>query len=389
MNVARSSGPEKRAVRILHVLGGMDRGGVETWLMHVLRHIDRQRFQMDFAVNIERRCAYDDEIEALGSKIYPCPTPSNPLRYAHNFLKILREHGPYDVVHSHVHHYSGFVLFLAKRASVPVRIAHSHSDTSSLDDRSSSVRRLYLGSSRRWIARYASTKLAASQEAASSLFGTSWAASAGTSLLYCGIDLTPFDVPVDRITLRRELGLGPDDFVIGHVGRFCAVKNHEFLLRIQSEVCKLETKAKLFLVGKGPLEKKIRDIARSLGLQDSVRFAGVRDDIPRLMLGAMDVFVLPSLHEGLPLVAIEAQAAGLPTFLSETVSREADFSIGLVRFISPDSSPRDWALAILGQRKKRSDYPGAEAVALLKKSHFAIERSVANLCGVYAPALGR
>ncbi len=96
---------ENAPVRILHVLGGKDRGGVETWLMHVLRHVDRSRFQMDFAVNVQRRCAYDDEIEALGSKIYPCPTPSNPLQYARNFRKILREHGPYDVVHSDVYHY--------------------------------------------------------------------------------------------------------------------------------------------------------------------------------------------------------------------------------------------------------------------------------------------
>src|SRR5919205_254530 len=88
----------KAPVRILHVLGGMDCGGAETWLMHVLRHIDRQQFRMDFLVHTDRRCFYDKEIESLGSRIHFCPTPSNPLRYRRNFLRILRENGPYHVV---------------------------------------------------------------------------------------------------------------------------------------------------------------------------------------------------------------------------------------------------------------------------------------------------
>ena len=102
-------------VRVLHVLGGMNRGGVETWLMHVLRHIDRNRFRMDFLVHTVNPCAYDDEIHSLGSEIIPCLHPSRPWTYVRNFKRILREHGPYDVVHSHVHHFSGHILRLARR----------------------------------------------------------------------------------------------------------------------------------------------------------------------------------------------------------------------------------------------------------------------------------
>src|SRR6266852_3082574 len=142
--------------RILHVLGAMNRAGAETWLMHVLRNIDRDRFRMDFMVHTERRGDYDDEIELLGSRVLVCAPPSNPVAYARAFLRILREHGPYDAVHSHVHHFSGLVLRLARSAGVRTRIAHSHSDTTKLDAQSSLSRRLYLWSGRRWIRRHAS-----------------------------------------------------------------------------------------------------------------------------------------------------------------------------------------------------------------------------------------
>src|SRR5208337_3468794 len=135
-----SNGP----IRILQVVGGMERAGVETWLMHVLRQIDRDRFRMDFLVHTDHPCAYDEEIHSLGSKIIPCLRPSRPWTYARNFTRILREHGPYDVVHSHVHHFSGYVVRLAHRAGIPLRISHSHNDTTNLEARSGMIRHAYL-----------------------------------------------------------------------------------------------------------------------------------------------------------------------------------------------------------------------------------------------------
>ena len=113
------------AIRILHVVGGMNRGGIETWLMHILRHIDRDRFQMDFLVHTTSSCAYDQEILSLGSQIIPCCQPSQPWLYALNFRRILREYGPYDIVHSYVHHFSGYVLLLAKLALQPLHLVSS------------------------------------------------------------------------------------------------------------------------------------------------------------------------------------------------------------------------------------------------------------------------
>ena len=130
-------------MRILHVLGKLDYGGVETWLVQVLRHIDRQKYQMDFLVHTTDPGMYDEEVRALGARIIPCLGPSNPLQYALNFRRVLGEYGPYDVVHSHVHHYSGYVLMLAAMVGVTVRIAHSHNDTRSAESAKSVGRRAY------------------------------------------------------------------------------------------------------------------------------------------------------------------------------------------------------------------------------------------------------
>jgi glycosyltransferase involved in cell wall biosynthesis len=380
-----------RPIRILHVLGGMDRGGVETWLMHVLRNIDRQQFQMDFLVHTDRRCAYDDEIESLGSNLHFCPNPSNPLQYRQNFIRILREQGPYDIVHSHVHSFSGYVLRLAKSAGVPVRIAHSHSDTSCVDKSGLLHRRLYLKFVRRWVQRYASRKVAVSRQAAVSLYGQAWASDADVSVLYCGIDLEPFSRIPDRAQVRRELGYNPDEFTIGHVARFDPVKNHEFLLHLHAQIVRDIPAARLLLIGQGPLEAQTRGLASRLGIADRVTFAGARGDVARIMLGAMDVFVMPSLYEGLSLAAIEAQAAGVPTVLSDTFPPEVDIGSGLVRFLSLREGSRAWAQKAL-QHASHVRVNRAEALAHITQSVFNIKFSVNGLQKLYrsaeSPAMG-
>lgn len=157
-------------IKVLHVLGGLDRGGVETWLMHVLRHIDRDRFQFDFLVSTTRECAYDREAKALGSLIIPNPDPHNPLLYALNFVRNYRKYGPYDIVHSHVHHFSGFVLLLSRILGVPIRIAHSHNDTRVAESNNNISRKFYLHLMKMLINTCATHGLAASSLAAEDLF---------------------------------------------------------------------------------------------------------------------------------------------------------------------------------------------------------------------------
>ena len=370
-----------KPIRILHVVGGMNRGGIETWLMHILRNIDRDRFQMDFLVNTPEPCSYDDEIRALGSKIISCLNPTNPLVYSAEFKQILRDKGPYDIIHSHVHHYSGLTLFLAKQAGVPVRIAHSHNDTSSAEAQAGWKRRIYLTLMEKSIARYATLGLAASNEAAVDLFGSTWKNDSRWQILYYGLDLTPFQKQPDK-TLRAEFDIPADAFVIGHVGRFEAQKNHQFIIEIAAEVVKQEPNMRLFLVGVGPLREEVEQNAARLGLSDKVIFAGVRADVPQLMLSVMDVFLFPSLFEGLGLVFIEAQAAGLVSVLSNVVPQAADVVPPLVERLPLSDSASTWAEMILAQ-KREAAISQSKALSLVMDSQFNLDVCLEQLKKIY------
>ncbi|MGF1936149.1 MAG: glycosyltransferase family 1 protein [Nostoc sp. ChiQUE02] len=371
---------DQHSIRVLHVVAGMNRGGIETWLMYILRHIDRDRFQMDFLVNTAQPSAYDEEIRTLGSKVIPCPHPSQPWLYTLNFKRILREYGPYDIVHSHVHHFSGYILRLAQQTGVPIRIAHSHVDSFLLEAKAGWSRRLYLSLMERWIALYATEGLACSRKAGEALFGLSdppW------RVLDCGADLKPFQAVVDPVTVRAEFGIPKDALVIGHVGRFEQPKNHQFLVDIFAEVAKREPKMYLLLVGNGSLRPDIERKIMQMGLTDRVILAGVRPDVPRLMLGAMDIFLFPSLYEGLGLVLIEAQTAGLPCVFSDVVPEEADVVKPLVRRMSLSEPASAWAEAILAASKTGSGMSQRKAFEIIEQSSFNIHNNVETLEKIY------
>ncbi|BAY90307.1 MULTISPECIES: glycosyltransferase [unclassified Tolypothrix] len=375
-------------IRILHVIGGMVRGGIETWLMHILRHLDRDRFQMDFLVHTTDPCAYDDEIRRLGSQIIPCPLQRwRPWDYAANFRQILREFGPYDIVHSHLHHFSGYTLRLARLSGVPIRIAHSHNDISAEHAKSGLYRRWYCSVMKSWIADNATLGLGCSRKAVADLFGSQWQADPRWQLLYYGIDLEPFQNLVDPVAVRAEFNIPADAFVIGHVGRFHPQKNHQFLIEIAAQIAQREPKMYLLLLGEGYLQSEIFDRVLQMGLGDRVIFAGSRSDIPRLMRGAMDVFLLPSLHEGLALVLIEAQATGLPCIFANIVPDEADVIKPLIRRLSLSQPASMWAEAILEQRNAVSKITHNSAWQLVKQSQFNIETSVQNLQRMYQTQL--
>ncbi len=370
-----------KPIRILHVVGGMNRGGVETWLMHVLRHIDRDRFRINFVVHTTKPCAYDDEIRSFGSEIIPCLHPSRPWCYSHNFRRILRDKAPYDVVHSHVHHYSGHVLKLAHQAGIPYRICHSHNDTTDIDACSGIVRRSYLAFMKYWIERHASLGLACSKEAAVALYGSNWRSNPQRRILHYGVDLSPFCTHEDSKVIRAELGIPADAVVIGHVGRFSRQKNHGFLMRIFSRIAVLEPRAYLLLVGDGELRLDIENWVALAGLSDRVIFLGSRPDVPRLMAGAMDLFLMPSLHEGLPLVLIEAQAAGLPCVISSVISPETDIVDESIRRVPLSLTADKWAeetmSALTFSRR------GPEALHAIQESRFNILSSIALLKPIY------
>jgi glycosyltransferase involved in cell wall biosynthesis len=373
-------------VGVLHVVHALDPGGIETWLLHVLRHAARDRFRMDFLVSRDPPGAYDGALRALGANVIRCPDPIRFWSFGRRFKRALGQFGPYAVVHSHFNP-CGYPLLWAHQAGVRVRIAHSHNACPELGDLPRPVRALFLPLAGHWVARHSTHGLAAGREAARALFGPAWERDPRRRVLYCGVDLTPFRAPVNPGEVRKELGLPPDAFVVGHVGRFQPQKNHTALIDIAAELARREPRFRLLLVGDGPLRPAIARKVAEAGLTSRVHFAGLRSDVARLMLGAFDAFVLPSLHEGLPLVGIEAQAAGLPCLVSAAVTEELDVVRPLVRRLSLTSPPACWAEALLDLCNSRPAHHRAEALRAVEESPFNIRSAVKQLEALYEEGL--
>jgi len=236
---------------------------------------------------------------------------------------------------------------------------------------------------KRWIDRHATVGLAASAKAAVSLFGPQWHRDPRWRVLYCGIDLAPFEHQVDSMTIRAELGIPQNAFVVGHVGRFDEQKNHAFLLDIFGELASREPDAFLLLVGDGPLRSAIEDRVAREGLADRVLLAGTRGDVPQLMMGAMDLFLLPSLFEGLPLVLMETQAAGLPCVVSDVITEEATLVDPLMTRLSLSQPPSAWAERILAVRHAAPTVSQPQARCVVEQTPLNVQNSVSQLQTVY------
>ncbi|MBK9168937.1 MAG: glycosyltransferase [Bryobacterales bacterium] len=353
----------------------MNPGGTETWLAQVARRLDPARFELNFLVHAPG--IYDEALREAGAVIVRSAGPHNPFAYAMSFATLVRRHGPYDVVHSHLHHFSGFVLALARRAGVSRRLAHSHS--SDAGPARIGWRAGYLRLGRHWIRRHATMGFAVSERAARALFGGGWRDDPRWKLQPCGIDLAPFRSLPGRAEVRASLGLPPDAKIIGHVGRFVAVKNHAFLLDVAAEILRREPRSLFVFAGDGPLRPQIEAKARSLALP--CRFLGNRPDVPAF-LGACDLFVFPSKQEGLGLAVVEAQAAGLRCLASSSVPGEAIAVPGLVDRLPLDLAVPAWAEAAISALQ-HPEFDRDAALSAIARSPLAIESSVRALEEVY------
>ena len=326
-------------IRVLQVVTHMERGGLESTLMNYYRHIDQERVQFDFLVHRQERAAFDDEIESLGGKLYRLP---RLVPWSEGYLAALNhffdEHPEYKIVHVHQDCLSSVILRAAAQHNIPVRIAHSHN--ANQDKNLKYPIKLWY---KRSIPKYTTNLFACGKDAGDWMFG-----GAPYQIINNAIDATAYSFnPKKRIEMRHQLGLA-DKLIIGHVGRFNPQKNHPFLLDIFAALLKKEPNAVLLLVGGGEDMLKIQAKAHALGIAEHVRFLGVRGDVADLMQ-AMDVFVFPSLYEGLGIVLIEAQAAGLPCVVSDTIPREA-YLTDLVTAEKLSSSVEAWAEKILEKR---------------------------------------
>jgi glycosyltransferase involved in cell wall biosynthesis len=201
-------------------------------------------------------------------------------------------------------------------------------------------------------------------------------------VLYCGIDPDPASWQYDPAAVRAEFGFTRQDIVFGHVGRFHPQKNHQFYLETAAEIRRLEPRSKFLLVGDGPLRPEMEARTRALGLQGCTVFAGARSDVPRLMASGMDLLLFPSLYEGLGIVLLEAQAAGLTALVSEGIPPEVVIHPALVRHLRLSIGPRDWA-RIACDAVKEPRFNLRTALDLFKSSPFGIDRCVQRLCDIY------
>jgi glycosyltransferase involved in cell wall biosynthesis len=369
-----------RPIRVLHIVGAMNQGGVESWLMALLRHADRREIAMDFLVHTAKAAAYDSEIAALGGAIIACPSVRRPA-YIREFDAALGRNQPYDVLHSHVHWFSGLTTTLARRRGVRLRIAHSHSNSSARESGAGPVRAAYRTLMRRGMFSSATHLLAASRPAASALFGSDWGESSRARVIYCGVDFKPFsaaDAGADRESVRQELGIGSGEIVVGHVGNFHTPKNHAFLAAIAACATRREPGVRVLCAGGGPLREQVQSQFEQAGVRTI--FTGPRTDIPRL-LRAMDVFVFPSLYEGLPLAVVEAQAAGLPCVVSTEVTREVEAVPGLIRWLPLWADAGIWADTVL--EGARQPVQAANGLATMRRSAFSVETSFDNMQAIY------
>lgn len=309
--------------KVVHVLGAMNAGGVEAWLMTLLRNTDKGLINHEFIVHHKEKAFYDDEIYSLGSQIHYCQYSANPFIYGINLYRTFKKIKP-DVVHSHVHAFSGLVLLIAYLCGIRNRISHCHSDTRFKEKNISFIRKLYFSLMKFLISAFATIRIAVSSLAAESLYGMNWKTKQNCMVIPCGIDISKYDPKYKNFDMRKDFGLPEDAFVVGHVGRFEEPKNHRFLIDVFSELRKKNDKAYLVLVGDGTLKAEIEKKVADLNLTPYVIFTGLRKDVPVIMLSVFDIFVFPSLWEGLGLVAVEAQLAGLHCIVSNSVPKEID-----------------------------------------------------------------
>lgn len=306
-----------KPIRVLQVMGIVESGGVEAVIMNYYRHIDKSKVQFDFVMHKGSNPRYIAEVEAMGAKVYEVtPYTKNIFRFIIEIFCVCKER-KYKIVHANMNSLSAFSLIAAYFAGVPQRILHNHTTDSSKEGFRTLLKRFLRPFARLFANRY----FACSNKAAEWMYGKSEVESGNVTIINNAIDLTRFAYNSEkREQLRKQLSM-EDNFVIGHVGRFVQTKNHIFLVDVFAEVLKNRHNAKLLLIGDGPLKNQIEDKVAKLGLQDKVVFTGVRSDVADLY-NAMDVFVLPSFYEGLPVVGVEVQTNGLPFICSSNVTKE-------------------------------------------------------------------
>lgn len=366
-------------IRVLHVVGRMDRGGIETMIMNLYRNIDRDKVQFDFLAHYGREAVYNEEIRSLGGVIYEMPALKDEshvyywrffsyVMALHNFFK--NHH--YKIIHGHMTNTASIYLPIAKKYGVTTRIAHSHNTHGK-----SGMQGKITDFLQKPIYRYATDWFACSKKAAYWFYPKEAVEAGKVTVVPNAVDAERFRFkPEVRHRMRKELGV-ENSLVIGCVARFRPEKNHVFLLSVLKCLLRKRPDALLMFAGEGPCEEEVKQKAEELGIRDKVVFLGMRTDIPDV-LQAMDVFALASLWEGLPVTGIEAQASGLYCVVSEGVTEEMD-ALEMVDFVSLDAPVEEWADRLI----EAASYKREDTYEKMKSSGYDIHTTAPWLENFY------
>ncbi|MCC2251528.1 glycosyltransferase family 1 protein [Virgibacillus sp. AGTR] len=366
---------QKKPIRVLHVVGAMNRGGTETLLMNIYRRLNHQQIQFDFISYSSEEADYDQEIRSLGGSVITL-TKTNSIREIYHAIK---HYGPYVAIHAHTLFHCGVAMTAGYLAGVKRRISHAHTTK---DEGNSIIRKAYKPTMRLLIQLFSTHLLACSNHAGHYLFGRRGLSKQTYAYFPNAIEYTHFLYKDHKQVeqFKREEGLS-NQRIIGHIGRFIAAKNHRFLLEILKVCRQKDPTVMLILVGEGKLQKELQETAKQEKLDQNIRFLGLRKDIPTI-LHTMDVFLFPSIYEGLGLVLLEAQASGLPCIVSEAIQPEADLKLGLISRISLQEGPQYWADKIMNMVYKREKNT-MKVKAAFEKNGYSVSLAIAKLMGIY------
>lgn len=363
-------------IRILHVVGTMDLGGAETFIMNIYRNIDREKIQFDFLCHNRIEAKYTEEIKALGGRMYMVEGISHIglFKYQRDLYDFFKNHPEYQIVHSHQNDLSGIILKQAAKAGVKVRITHSHTEYHYRKIKNKLIFKVF----KYYVNKYTTNAFACSKPAGEMLY--SGKLLKNFKVIHNGINIEKFAFNEEnRIQIRKQLDLG-DGPIICHVGRFAKVKNHSFILDVFNEFLKKYNNAKLLLIGEGELLTQMKEKVLTLGIENEVLFLGSRTDVDALM-SASDIFIFPSIHEGLPVSVVEAQCSGLRVLTSDTISEDSVITDLLVR-MPLSASAENWAqkLSELYSKVYNKRYDYFETV---EKSGFSAKEIADSLVEYY------
>lgn len=334
--------------KILMVTGSLRIGGMENVAMNIARYIDRNQFQVNFVVYGPEIGEYEEEVKKIGGEVYHIPFPrEGAIKYCKALEKIMKNTGPYDVVHSHNLFPSGMVMKIAHKEKVPVRIAHAHTNRD--DTHLNLVRKIYQKCMRKLMWKHATQLFACSERAGNYLFQSKF--SENGFVMNNGVGTEKFLIDESKKNrLKKEFNISSEK-IIGHTGRFVEVKNHDFLIDVFKSICEKGENVKLLLIGDGSLKHAIEKKVHDLGLEDRVIFTGMRNDVHDL-LALMDVYVLPSIYEGVSVSLMEAQAAGIPFVVSTSAYSDESKVTGYGVAVDLNKGIEAWGNAVIEQMNR-------------------------------------